>query len=1140
MTPSNAYLSQAESVDAVTASAPPEAGAGVAVNSMRTMARTSNVWRSDSDKIETRAAPSNASYAPNMEEFPTIGGAKVKKHKVNDGSGYRNDPGASTSNAQSSNSPSMPGSSSRTRGGRGRHVSAPVLGNFLPSAIPPTSTAKHQEVGEWLKSVREMSHAKEQQKEAKKKQDQEEKTNEKARGDGNEPTTSHSTNSQVIPISLPTQNVAARPPVGNKQCGMTRTTRANFDQNKRRNRRSQRNWNNQTPVQSEPNGRAGRSSGLKSSRPGHGHSQYTNQRPARNATAPRAPRAPPITVDVSRSRLNSNAMEFRPTLGYREPDLLATVPPHVEAMMPQQPGPSDQMIRIGDRRSRQRFTRSLRPDTLFELVAPGLLPTPNDPFIEIPPSTSAQAEVGAFMPDQQVVPYQPPQPTQFVLPPGLLPTPNDPTMNYYMEPVVPVPLAVQGPYLPDQSSQDLINQQSLQSNNNNLVWNAPHLAIPMQQQNSNVAQSVFRLASLPSTGVGTVRPPEQSSIREVCTIPQTAQSSEAPDQWTNISPLPSSITCPSPSITNSLNISHHQWSAEEKQQQQEGEESIPTQHRDLQYTRPSSSITNSLNISRHQWWAEEKQQQQEGEESIPIQHRDLQYTRPSPSITNSLNISHHQWSAEENQQQEGEESIPTQHRDLQYTRQLLDMDRTMTLEGETATPEAQEAQDAPEAEEMEFMTNITTIDQGEIIIDVTNTQNAGTINRREGVGTTTSRAPQSHSPNSNHHRQTSHQLFGAKSTKSSSPDLRLMPESISKLYNLICSNNSDYAFVYALSAQLCQKIVPMDSFVYLKMALLASLASIDKDEMRQPIALCIISTDSSLANLLLTCVGQLAPRFIGPHSGGQQPSFNALPTRYNWITASPLLMAQRGVYYAGDWTCLSRDQSEELQKCIENGVVPVPQISGEQLLEAAVWTYWQPEHSANQTTTFANFCPIFGLPIYMGELSAEDITNFIIHQYSENEANESTQDALDVSDDDMRLLFLLLHERQVNFSDQAQYILKKYFIVSRKERPSVFTSKTYIVLKQFAESFAKLALRLDVLIQDIIVAIFHSEYFVQHICGVSSCPPPAVTNINGIQQVDAYMNDFGRWLFEYLDRYQDDELDTQQPPAKRHRASLDV
>ncbi|XP_068159013.1 uncharacterized protein [Drosophila tropicalis] len=320
MTPSSVYQSQAETVNLITASAPTEVGAEVAVNSMRTMARTNNVWQPNSDKIVTKAAPTNASYAPNMEEFPTIGGAKVKKH----GGGNRNDAGASTSNAQPSNPPSMQTSSSRARGGRGRHVSAPVLGNFLPSAIPPASTVKHQEVGEWLKSVREMSHAKEQQKQAKKKQDQEEKPNEKARGDGNVPKTSHSSNNPAISISLPTQNVTARPPLGNKQCGMARRQTADFDQSKRRNRHSQWNWSNQCAPNVSVK-RVSRSSMHKSSRPGpgNGHSHSTYQRPAENATAT----APPIVVDVSRSRLNSNAAEFCPTLGYREPDLLALSPP---------------------------------------------------------------------------------------------------------------------------------------------------------------------------------------------------------------------------------------------------------------------------------------------------------------------------------------------------------------------------------------------------------------------------------------------------------------------------------------------------------------------------------------------------------------------------------------------------------------------------------------------------------------------------------------------------------------------------------------------------------------------------------------------------------------------------------------------
>lgn len=189
-------------------------------------------------------------------------------------------------------------------------------------------------------------------------------------------------------------------------------------------------------------------------------------------------------------------------------------------------------------------------------------------------------------------------------------------------------------------------------------------------------------------------------------------------------------------------------------------------------------------------------------------------------------------------------------------------------------------------------------------------------------------------------------------------DLKFMPPSIKKLYSLVCAKYSDYAFVYALSAQLSQEFVPMECYVYLKMALLSSLASLELDEMRAPISLCVICNDSYMANLLLHQVGQMAPRFIGPHEGCQEPvQHSALSSRHKWVMASPLLLAQQGVYYAGDWNRLTRAQSEELEKCIENGSVPVPQLQSEQPLEAAIWTYWQPENAANQTTAFAKLCP---------------------------------------------------------------------------------------------------------------------------------------------------------------------------------------
>lgn len=188
-------------------------------------------------------------------------------------------------------------------------------------------------------------------------------------------------------------------------------------------------------------------------------------------------------------------------------------------------------------------------------------------------------------------------------------------------------------------------------------------------------------------------------------------------------------------------------------------------------------------------------------------------------------------------------------------------------------------------------------------------------------------------------------------------DMNFMPPNIKRLYRTICDNFSDYAFVYALSAQLCQDEVPMECFVYLKMALLCSLASFVPGEVRAPISLCVICNDSSIAHNLLQSMGQLAQRFVGAHEGGQQQAFSALPTRHTWVQAMPLLMAQQGVYYAGDWNRLSRDQAEELEKCLENGSVTVQQQNNTQMLETAIWTYWQPENAVNEAQAFAKLCP---------------------------------------------------------------------------------------------------------------------------------------------------------------------------------------
>ncbi|KAH8289778.1 hypothetical protein KR054_010781 [Drosophila jambulina] len=371
------------------------------------------------------------------------------------------------------------------------------------------------------------------------------------------------------------------------------------------------------------------------------------------------------------------------------------------------------------------------------------------------------------------------------------------------------------------------------------------------------------------------------------------------------------------------------------------------------------------------------------------------------------------------------------------------------------------------------------------------------------------------------------------------PDLNCVPANIRKLHKTITQRYSDYAFVYTLCAQLGQECVPMDCYVYLKMILFASIVSIEPDELRPPISVCIIATDSLMAHRVMNCIGQLAPRFLGPHEYGLQPAIaggQLSSSRYTWVVASPLLLAQQGVYYAGDWSRLSKEHSEQIEKCLENGCVPVPQLQSDQALEAAVWTHWQPENSINQTLAFAKLCPTFGMPIYMGIAAGsntDSLWNFMLRQQTEEESDDEQPDCLNIPEDDIRMLLHLLHQREVTFQDDAQHMLHKYYMISRKERPTVFTSKTYVVLKQFAESFAKLALRLEVMESDVCVAIFHCEHFVQQFFGRTSPPPPVLNTFNVISHIDPYMNEFGRWLLQFLDRYKDKELGLDK--AKRRR-----
>ncbi|XP_037937857.1 uncharacterized protein LOC119671344 [Teleopsis dalmanni] len=350
----------------------------------------------------------------------------------------------------------------------------------------------------------------------------------------------------------------------------------------------------------------------------------------------------------------------------------------------------------------------------------------------------------------------------------------------------------------------------------------------------------------------------------------------------------------------------------------------------------------------------------------------------------------------------------------------------------------------------------------------------------------------------------------------STVDATLSPQSIIQLHTIIKKEYSDFAFVYALSAQLCQDRIPMDCFVNLKMALLLSLASIGPIPNRIPIPIIAIGNDTSIINYLMTSIGQLGARFLGPTYKLKSPAF---PSNQKWIEADPILLAQGGVYFAGDWSCIKAARADKIFKFIECSRVSIEKSSVAYPLETSIWAHWRAfKNNARDQQMFNKFIKIFGLPIYVDEDNHEVLVDYILQQSSIN-TYESTIDDLSISNEDMRHFLAIISKRTVDFTQEAERLLQEYFVASRIERPGCLTKQSFVTIKQFSESFAKLSFRHEVLSNDVVAAIYISEHFIFNAYGTGQHPPPHFKSCNFIGAVDEHLRNFKEWLETYINKY---------------------
>lgn len=84
--------------------------------------------------------------------------------------------------------------------------------------------------------------------------------------------------------------------------------------------------------------------------------------------------------------------------------------------------------------------------------------------------------------------------------------------------------------------------------------------------------------------------------------------------------------------------------------------------------------------------------------------------------------------------------------------------------------------------------------------------------------------------------------------------------------------------------------------------------------------------------------------------------------------------------------------------------------------------------------------------------------------------------------------------------------------------PDALTTKAFEVLKQMAESHAKLCLRYEVLEQDVLAAINICEKYIRTFFEPDSYASPAEPQFSSLDDVDDYQNQLREWFSFFTDK----------------------
>ncbi|XP_055370714.1 uncharacterized protein LOC129605154 [Condylostylus longicornis] len=350
-----------------------------------------------------------------------------------------------------------------------------------------------------------------------------------------------------------------------------------------------------------------------------------------------------------------------------------------------------------------------------------------------------------------------------------------------------------------------------------------------------------------------------------------------------------------------------------------------------------------------------------------------------------------------------------------------------------------------------------------------------------------------------------------------------IPNSIVNLYKSIKYLYSDFSFVYALSAQMCQDIVPMNSFIILKIALILSLASTNDiiEDSSMPIPIIAIGKETSIINEIMIKFRNVSKRFINGFQANTSFVGIEFLKNNNMIEGGLMFLARGGVLYFGNWSGVKSFNEGKVSKIIEYGKTNLEFSNKQHRIHCAVWSYWIGEpKKCKENMKLIKFLEIFGIPIIVDDNESSILCNFILEK-ALGKVQNKYEDELSLSENDIKLFLTIVSRRSVIMSSEASNLLQKYFVICRKERPGYLTQRAFTTLYQFSESFAKLSLRYEVLKIDVIGAIFIAENSLNRIIGPGFrkfFPPEFQPANNIIENTEIYIRNFELWLDNYIQR----------------------